>query len=44
VLIISFMPEGLVPGSARLARWAWQGLRARFNGAGAARPVEERGP
>ena len=44
VLIISFMPEGLVPGSARLARWAWQGLRARFNGADAARPVEERGP
>jgi branched-chain amino acid transport system permease protein len=30
VAIISFMPEGLVPGSARLARLAWGALRARF--------------
>jgi branched-chain amino acid transport system permease protein len=39
VLIISFMPEGLVPGSVRLARWSWQALR---NGkATATRPVVE---
>src|SRR5262249_26084479 len=43
VLIISFMPEGLVPGSVRLTRWAWQSLRARFNGA-AAGPAAERSP
>ncbi|MFZ1883447.1 MAG: branched-chain amino acid ABC transporter permease [Rhodoplanes sp.] len=30
VAIISFMPEGLVPGSARLARLAWSAVRARF--------------
>jgi branched-chain amino acid transport system permease protein len=24
VVIITFMPEGLVPGSARLWRWAWR--------------------
>jgi branched-chain amino acid transport system permease protein len=24
VAIITFMPEGLVPGSARLWRWAWR--------------------
>jgi branched-chain amino acid transport system permease protein len=29
VLIISFMPEGLVPGSVRLARLGWQALRGR---------------
>ena len=27
VLIITFMPEGLVPGSVRLAKLAWQGRR-----------------
>jgi branched-chain amino acid transport system permease protein len=27
VLIITFMPEGLVPGSVRLWRLAWQGMR-----------------
>jgi branched-chain amino acid transport system permease protein len=27
ILIISFMPEGLVPGSARLWRKGWQHLR-----------------
>jgi branched-chain amino acid transport system permease protein len=30
VAIISFMPEGLVPGSARLAHLAWSAVRARF--------------
>jgi branched-chain amino acid transport system permease protein len=29
VVIISFMPEGLVPGSVRLARAAWQAFRTR---------------
>jgi len=43
VLIISFMPEGLVPGSVRLARWAWQAIRTR-PGATDAQPVEERSP
>lgn len=43
VVIISFMPEGLVPGSARLGRWIWQALQARFN-ANAARPIAERSP
>jgi branched-chain amino acid transport system permease protein len=27
VLIITFMPEGLVPGSVRLAKLVWQGRR-----------------
>jgi branched-chain amino acid transport system permease protein len=27
VLIITFMPEGLVPGSVRLWRWGWQAAR-----------------
>jgi branched-chain amino acid transport system permease protein len=30
VVIISFMPEGLVPGSVRLCRWGWRSLRARL--------------
>jgi branched-chain amino acid transport system permease protein len=41
ILIISFMPEGLVPGSVRLARAGRQWLRARTNG-WAARPARER--
>lgn len=41
ILIISFMPEGLVPGSARLWRAASQSVRSRLNG-WAARPVKER--
>jgi len=41
VVIISFMPEGLVPGSVRLARWLWQATRFR---ATAARPSEELKP
>jgi branched-chain amino acid transport system permease protein len=42
VLIITFMPEGLVPGSVRLWRWGWQALR---NGGSKkiARPAEEPG-
>jgi branched-chain amino acid transport system permease protein len=40
ILIISFMPEGLVPGSARLWRAGRQWLRARANG-WAARPAGE---
>jgi branched-chain amino acid transport system permease protein len=43
VAIITFMPEGLVPGSVRLWRWGWQTLRARWSGfAGPA--AEERSP
>ena len=29
ILIISFMPEGLVPGSVRLWRTGWQALRGK---------------
>src|SRR5215813_9496767 len=43
VVIISFMPEGLVPGSVRLLRWLWGGLATR-SGASAARPSEELKP
>jgi branched-chain amino acid transport system permease protein len=43
ILIISFMPEGLVPGSVRLWRWGWAKLRGRDR-APAARPVEEAKP
>jgi branched-chain amino acid transport system permease protein len=43
VVIITFMPEGLVPGSVRLVRWAWQALQGRFNGT-ATRAIEERSP
>jgi branched-chain amino acid transport system permease protein len=38
VAIIVFMPEGLVPGSVRLARRAWNAMRALFN----LRPLGER--
>ena len=38
VAIIVFMPEGLVPGTVRLARRGWGVVRARFN----MRPVGER--
>ena len=43
VLIISFMPEGLVPGSVRLWRTGWQAVRSRLN-APAARKPGEQGP
>ena len=43
VIIISFMPEGLVPGTVRLWRWGWQALQTRLNGA-PVRPVGERSP
>jgi branched-chain amino acid transport system permease protein len=41
ILIISFMPEGLVPGSVRLWRTAVQAVRARVNGKAALRPARE---
>ena len=41
ILIISFMPEGLVPGSIRLWRAGWRGATARISGLDA-RPSEER--
>jgi branched-chain amino acid transport system permease protein len=43
ILIISFMPEGLVPGSVRLWRWGWASLRGR-NGTSAAKAPEEKRP
>jgi len=43
VVIISFMPEGLVPGTVRLVRWAWQTIRARPAATDAQR-IEERRP
>jgi branched-chain amino acid transport system permease protein len=43
ILIISFMPEGLVPGLVRLWRTARQTMRARFNG-GAMRTLREGAP
>ncbi len=43
ILIISFMPEGLVPGSVRLWRAASQRLRAHLYG-WARQPAEERNP
>jgi len=42
VAIITFMPEGLVPGSARLVRMGWQALRTRLR-VPAPRAVEDRG-
>jgi branched-chain amino acid transport system permease protein len=51
VVIISFMPEGLVPGTVRLLRWGWGRLQAKPSAAGARpsersseRPSEERVP
>jgi branched-chain amino acid transport system permease protein len=38
VAIIVFMPEGLVPGSVRLARRGWNAVRARLT----LRPLGER--
>ena len=43
IVIITFMPEGLVPGTVRLVRWGWHVLQARWNGV-AAQPAEERSP
>lgn len=40
IAIISFMPEGLVPGSVRLSRMAWQAMRSRKD-ATAAHPIED---
>jgi branched-chain amino acid transport system permease protein len=41
ILIISFMPEGLVPGSIRLGRAAWTWVRGRLAGQKAPQPREE---
>lgn len=43
ILIISFMPEGLVPGLVRLWRTACQTMQGRFN-CGAMRALRERAP
>ena len=34
VVIVVFMPEGLVPGSVRLARWVSSAWRPRIGGSG----------
>jgi branched-chain amino acid transport system permease protein len=39
IVIITFMPEGLVPGTVRLCRWAWHTMKTRLTGA-PARPAE----
>jgi branched-chain amino acid transport system permease protein len=48
ILIISFMPEGLVPGTVRLWRWGWAALRGRRAAPDAAvtaaEPVQEAKP
>jgi branched-chain amino acid transport system permease protein len=45
VAIITFMPEGLVPGSVRLWRLAWRSMRpARPNPVPPAGAIEERSP
>jgi branched-chain amino acid transport system permease protein len=44
VVIITFMPEGLVPGSVRLWKLAWQGMRRRPAMPVAAAALEERRP
>ena len=41
VIIISFMPEGLVPGSVRLCKMGWQAARTCLNGL-ALRPFGDR--
>ena len=43
IVIITFMPEGLVPGTVRLWRWAWHAAKARVNGK-PAQAVEESTP
>ena len=43
IVIITFMPEGLVPGTVRLCRWAWHGTKTRMNGA-PARAAEKPNP
>src|SRR5262249_15593968 len=42
ILIISFMPEGLVPGSVRLWRAGWQALRGKSAPVSAAGPEASR--
>jgi branched-chain amino acid transport system permease protein len=43
VAIITFMPEGLIPGTVRLWRWGWRTLQERRK-APILRPAEEPGP
>jgi branched-chain amino acid transport system permease protein len=40
IVIITFMPEGLVPGTVRLWRWSWHTIKMRRNGA-AEKPAQE---
>jgi branched-chain amino acid transport system permease protein len=43
VVIVIFMPEGLVPGTVRLTRWAIASARPRAAAAPVGKPGEERG-
>jgi branched-chain amino acid transport system permease protein len=43
IVIITFMPEGLVPGTVRLCKWAWHATNAKANGT-PAQPAKERTP
>jgi branched-chain amino acid transport system permease protein len=43
IVIITFMPEGLVPGTVRLCRWGWHVARTRWNGT-PEQPAQERQP
>jgi branched-chain amino acid transport system permease protein len=43
VVIVIFMPEGLVPGTVRLTRWAFAAARPRAAAAPVPTPGEERG-
>ncbi len=44
VAIVIFMPEGMVPGSVRLARWSLARLRPRTGASTAVAPRPEAGP
>jgi len=44
IVIITFMPEGLVPGTVRLARWSWHVMKMRWNGKPARAAQDTPGP
>jgi branched-chain amino acid transport system permease protein len=43
IVIITFMPEGLVPGTVRFCRWGWHVIQTRWNGT-PARAAQEHTP
>ncbi len=44
IVIITFMPEGLVPGTVRLCSWGWHVIQTRGNGTPAKPAAKERHP